>query len=172
MANPVLSRQTVKRPTGFPEDCPVQPPPPFDAYFAAAARNVQAASACELAKQSWCESRFDPKAVSYTGDIGIAQFQPATAEELGIDPWDPRESIFGMARYVAWSRARWDPGLGGRTYEDIAKLGNATYQRGFGIMLRSQKEHGWVRYEEADPVMPKITKHYVMCIEYGSRDRQ
>lgn len=36
---------------------------------------------------------------SPTGDIGIAQFQPATAAEQGVDPTDPFASIDAAARY-------------------------------------------------------------------------
>lgn len=46
------------------------------------------------------ESNFDPNAVSPAGAIGIAQFMPATAAEMGIDPRDPQEAIYGAAQYL------------------------------------------------------------------------
>ena len=47
------------------------------------------------------ESGFNPKAVSPAGAIGIAQFMPATAVELGINPWDPVQALDAAARYMA-----------------------------------------------------------------------
>jgi surface antigen len=40
-------------------------------------------------RQINAESGFNPHAVSPAGAIGIAQFMPATAAGLGINPWDP-----------------------------------------------------------------------------------
>jgi soluble lytic murein transglycosylase-like protein len=41
----------------------------------------------------------DGSRISATGDVGIAQFQPATAAELGVDPTDAFASIDAAARY-------------------------------------------------------------------------
>ena len=46
------------------------------------------------------ESGFNPNAVSSAGAIGIAQFMPGTAAGLGINPWDPEQSLMGAARHV------------------------------------------------------------------------
>ena len=47
------------------------------------------------------ESGFDAAAVSSAGAQGLMQLMPALADELGIeDPFDPRENIFGGARYL------------------------------------------------------------------------
>lgn len=47
------------------------------------------------------ESGFDPNAVSPAGAVGIAQFMPATAAGLGINPWDPVQSLYAAAHYMA-----------------------------------------------------------------------
>jgi len=47
------------------------------------------------------ESAFDPSAVSSAGAVGIAQFTVPTAREYGVDPWEPRSAIDGMARVLA-----------------------------------------------------------------------
>jgi soluble lytic murein transglycosylase-like protein len=47
------------------------------------------------------ESGFDASAVSTAGAQGLMQLMPALSEELGVeDPFDPRENIFGGARYL------------------------------------------------------------------------
>jgi len=47
------------------------------------------------------ESGFNPWAVSPAGAIGIAQFMPATAAGMGINPRDPLQSLRGAARLMA-----------------------------------------------------------------------
>lgn len=46
------------------------------------------------------ESDFNPRAVSRKGCIGLTQLAPATAAELGVDPWDPRQNVWGGAAYL------------------------------------------------------------------------
>lgn len=59
-----------------------------------------------LARQLDIESdHFNPDVVSgnrlsAAGAIGIAQFEPATAAELGVDPYDPFSSIDGAGRMM------------------------------------------------------------------------
>ena len=52
------------------------------------------------------ESRFDPEARSHVGALGVAQFMPATAGEMGLnDPTDPTRAIPAAADYLARLRA-------------------------------------------------------------------
>lgn len=46
------------------------------------------------------ESGFNPNAVSVTDAEGIAQFEPATAAGLGINPWDPIQALYGAAKMM------------------------------------------------------------------------
>ncbi len=47
------------------------------------------------------ESRYNPKAVSKTGAIGLMQLMPETAKRYGVaDPLDPLQNLHGGARYL------------------------------------------------------------------------
>lgn len=43
------------------------------------------------------ESAYDPRAVSPAGALGIAQFMPGTAAQMGVDPFQPVASIDAAA---------------------------------------------------------------------------
>jgi len=46
------------------------------------------------------ESAYDVEALSSAGAIGIAQFMPGTAADVGIDPYDPIDAIAGAAELL------------------------------------------------------------------------
>jgi soluble lytic murein transglycosylase-like protein len=55
----------------------------------------------------WQESRFQPRAVSPAGAVGVAQFMPAVAQNLGVDdPFDPQEALPASARLLRTLRAQ------------------------------------------------------------------
>jgi soluble lytic murein transglycosylase-like protein len=54
-----------------------------------------------LAAVVWQESRWNPAAVSAKGAIGLTQLMPATARDLGVDPWQPFANLIGGAKYLS-----------------------------------------------------------------------
>ena len=50
---------------------------------------------------AWRESRFNPRAVSPKGAVGVMQLMPGTARALGVDPRDSGANLEGGASYLA-----------------------------------------------------------------------
>ena len=114
----------VKRVAGVysPESVPVE----YRAEIAQAER-AHDIPAGLLARLLWQESRYRPdvisgKVASPAGALGIAQFMPATAAALYVDPLNPANAINGAALYLSrlyrqfgdWREAlaayNWGPG--------------------------------------------------------------
>jgi Transglycosylase SLT domain len=85
----------------------LQAPPPMylpkSQYVAIAQQDAMNAgiSPDYFARQINLESGFNPNAYSPSGAEGIAQFMPATARGLGIDPWDPIQALNAAANMMA-----------------------------------------------------------------------
>lgn len=47
------------------------------------------------------ESSWNSRAVSNKGAVGLGQIMPATAKELGVDPWNPEQNVEGSARFLS-----------------------------------------------------------------------
>ncbi len=79
------------------------------AQYISAVRDAEAANGLPrnmLARLLWQESRYRPDIISGAtrspaGALGIAQFMPATAREMGIDPLNPYQAIPAAGRYLA-----------------------------------------------------------------------
>jgi hypothetical protein len=74
--------------------------PNYHALAAAAARRYGLPVDIFL-RQIQQESGFNPRARSSAGARGIAQFMPATARGMGVNPDNPRSALFGAARMDA-----------------------------------------------------------------------
>lgn len=89
------------------------------------------------------ESRWNPKAVSPAGALGIAQIMPATAKELGVDPMDPVQAIDGAARYLKQHLKKFGS----------PELAAAAYNAGAGAV---QKHGGIPPFKETQNYVPKV----------------
>jgi len=105
------------------------------------------------------ESRFDPRAVSPTGALGLAQFLRSTwadvARMLGeppADPFDPESAIRYAARYLRWLGERCEA-LGLKDREGLVCVLTA-YNGGIGYTARGIAREGnlwaFLRFQERD----------------------
>ena len=70
---------------------------PLKVYEAAKRHNVNPSLAMAMAR---AESNNNPQAVSPAGAVGVMQLMPATAKELGVNPFDADQNIDGGVRYI------------------------------------------------------------------------
>ncbi len=123
------------------------------AFVSLAAQDALAAgiSPTLYVRQINAESGFNPKALSPAGAEGIAQFLPATAQALGVDPWDPVAALRAAARLMA----SYVSGYGGEYAKALAayNAGSPTLD----AALTSCGAH-WLG------CMPAETQHYVHLI--------
>jgi len=105
-----------------------------------------------LARLIWQESGFDSRSVSHAGAIGIAQFMPQTAKEIGLsDPYDPDEALPASARLLS------------KLHREFGNLGlaAAAYNAGSGRI------RDWLSKRQS---LPRETKNYVRIITGNSAE--
>lgn len=97
------------------------------------------------------ESGFNPGAVSPAGAVGIAQFMPATAANVGVNPWEPVQALYGAARLMADLKAQF-----GGNYA----MALAGYNAGPGAVQSAINAGGnnWYSY------LPTETQNYIAVI--------
>jgi soluble lytic murein transglycosylase-like protein len=97
------------------------------------------------------ESGFNPWAVSAAGAEGIAQFMPATAASMGVNPWDPVSALWGAARLMSQLSSQF-----GGNYA----MALAAYNAGAGAVHNAINAGGnnWYSY------LPAETQNYVRVI--------
>jgi hypothetical protein len=96
---------------------------------------------------AWAESRGRQQAVSPKGALGIMQLMPGTAEQLGVNPFDPDANVHGGARYLAQQLARFRS----------LPLALAAYNAGPGAVVRWG---GIPPYAETQSYVAQIMSRY------------
>lgn len=112
--------------------------------------------------QLYQESKLNPKAVSPAGAGGIAQFMQATWEDVApragyadADRFDPEASIMVGAFYMAELIKKWKSP---RPEIDRHCLAMASYNAGFGNVLKAQKKAGNpALFAEIITALPEVT---------------
>jgi soluble lytic murein transglycosylase-like protein len=134
----------------------VAPPPvnlPKSVYVSIAQQDATNAgiSPDYFVRQINLESGFNPNAISPSGAEGIAQFMPATARGLGIDPFNPYEALNAAAKYMA----SYD-----RMYNGNYAMALAAYNAGGGTVQYAVQSCGsnWIS------CLPGQTQNYIMVI--------
>jgi len=97
-----------------------------------------------MAAQAYQESRFDPRAESWAGAVGLFQLLPSTAHELGSsDPRDPESSIHGGIKYMYLLLERQDERI---PLKHRLRFALAAYNAGWGHVADARRlaaEKGW-----------------------------
>jgi membrane-bound lytic murein transglycosylase MltF len=117
-----------------------------------------------LKAQFMQESGLDPSAVNpVTGAAGIAQFMPSTWRDVvrqldfpeSAQATDPQYAIPGGAHYMELMRHMW---TAPRSEDDRRRLAQASYNAGFGHILRAQSlASGASDYAMIIAQLPRIT---------------
>jgi hypothetical protein len=81
-----------------------------------------------LTKLANQESGFKQSALSPKGAIGVMQLMPATAQELGVDPYDLEQNVRGGVRY--WAKQL-------KFFNGDIKLATAAYNAGAGNVIKA-----------------------------------
>ena len=90
-----------------------------------------------IVAQMYQESRFNPRARSPSGAIGLMQLMPRTAREFGARKRrDPEQSVRAGVAYLAWLHSRFEPEL---TVKDRIWFALAAYNAGFGHVTDARK---------------------------------
>ncbi len=87
--------------------------------------------------QMYQESRFDPKARSHAGAVGLMQLLPQTARELGIERLDdPQQNIEGGIRYLGRLRRAFE---GEISVQELNWFALAAYNAGLSRVRRARR---------------------------------
>lgn len=125
----------------------------FDSLINEVARGYQLESALLHAVIS-VESRYDPKALSPNGAIGLMQLMPATAKRYGVaDALDPEQNLRGGAKYLRDLLSM---------FGSDVKLALAAYHAG---------ENAVARYQNSIPPFRSTTEFVSRVLDYYHKFR-
>ena len=100
-----------------------------------------------IAAQSFQESRFDPRARSRTGAVGLMQLLPSTAEDVGIaDISTPEANVHAGVKYLKWIQDRYFS-EGDINADDQVRFALAAYNAGPANIRRSRSSASQLGYD-------------------------
>jgi soluble lytic murein transglycosylase-like protein len=104
---------------------------------------------------AWQESRYNPRARSSAGAIGVMQLMPGTARELGVsNPHDVRQNVAGGAAYLRKQLER---------FGNNVPLALAAYNAGPGAVIK----HGGIPpYRETQNYVRQIMQRLSATMAY------
>lgn len=126
----------------------------------------------DFVRQIADESAFNPNAKSPAGAEGIAQFMPSTAATLGINPYNPTQSLQAAANLMGGYETYWQNTLQNAPNgtvsgainaiqnNEVEQLALSSYNYGFGGTQGLYKQYGpnWLQHA------PQQTQNYVVSI--------
>lgn len=90
-----------------------------------------------IVAQMYQESKFNPRAISDAGAVGLMQILPSTAQMIGIDDiYDPENSIGGGVRYMNYLMELFEDDL---SVEDKIWFTLASYNAGYSRVKRARE---------------------------------
>jgi soluble lytic murein transglycosylase-like protein len=106
---------------------------------------------------AWQESRYNPRARSSAGAIGVMQLMPGTARQLGVsNPHDVRQNVAGGAAYLRQQLER---------FGNNVPLALAAYNAGPGAVM---KYGGIPPYRETQDYVRQIMRRMSAPMAYRS----
>jgi len=144
--------------------------PRFRGWFREAAQKYELPFTL-LAAQGYQESHWNPRAQSPTGVRGIMMLTRTTARSVGVkDRLDPRQSIFGGARYMARMKDRFvdDVGEPDRTFLALAAYNIGRAHVHDAQILARQEGLSPYHWRDVKQVLPLLAKpRYYRDLKYG-----
>lgn len=116
--------------------------------------------------QMFQESRFNPKAKSWVGALGLLQVMPKTAEEFGFkDLHDPETGLHAGIKYLQWVQNRFDNEL---PVKDRMWFTLAAYNAGVGHVrdarrlakIKGWNANRWFNNVERAMLLLRLKKYY------------
>ena len=84
----------------------------------------------------WKESRYDPEAIGSAGEVGLGQFKPIAAEDVGLEiskMKNPEVAISGIAKLLALNRKRFSGSMWDSLRAYNVGAGKAKQNKGAGL---------------------------------------